>query len=225
MPYRISGSPWANLQWYAPPMVWSFTHRLSATCADSLCEIAPIAEGAGSMWLWRGNLLREEPPAAPGPLVCWSGWLTEDADPAAGWFGLDPQIWGPKAWERFTGALRVADERGIDLLVRPHVRHVLSDASRCQRLAMESTSARVVGEPLALLARSMLADGEEHIARIKAALRHGSGPGAWLISGAEPVRADADLLRPCALQESATPVDQLLEDVGQAGQAPVIVVE
>ncbi|MFG0285039.1 MAG: hypothetical protein ACF8R7_11500 [Phycisphaerales bacterium JB039] len=201
------------------------THRLCATPAGpGAIEIPPLSPEAASLWFWTGNLLRQAPPRTPGPLLCWSGWLTEDADPEAGWFGPDPRIWGPGAWQRLGEAIVEARDRGIDLLLRPHPRHVLSDASRWQRMAREA-GARLVAEPLALLTGSMLDDLDDHLARTLAVMTHGAGPAAWLLAGAAPVDRDPELLRPCPPQQSCVPMDRVLASIPEVGAAPVILLD
>src|SRR5690606_16207566 len=91
------------------------------------------AEGLAPLPMWEGNLLHEPPPASADPatpLACWSGWTAEDADPASGCFPLSMEAWGPGAWQAMLDACREAWDAGVQLMLRPHARHILSDAQR-----------------------------------------------------------------------------------------------
>ena len=106
-----------------------------------------------------------------GRVIAWSGWYGDDADPGAGVFRRDFRAWTPAAWnllrERLDGwsaAAQAADA----LILRPHARHLLSDAQACAMLLRESTDERhyILLDPVSMLEPGMLSDLEDHVERM-----------------------------------------------------------
>jgi len=118
-----------------------------------------------------GNPLAIQPGEAAAGLpdapvvIAWSGGLGEDL------FSRDPRTWlppGRAALERWLdAALPVMERRGGRLLVRPHARHVVSDAHTAVSL-LDARAGAPLGlalDPAALLEASMLADLDDHMVR------------------------------------------------------------
>lgn len=175
---------------------------------------APVCEG---------NLLRQRPgplgvgaaKGGGGPVLCWSGWTSDQADPASGSFPLDLALWGPGAWDGMLEACRQAREAGVEVALRPHPRHVLSDAQRCLRF-LEAGGGGAGGagwlalEPAAMLTESMLPDAEEHLERTFAALAQQAGVWGLLLTGVEGVPGAPGELRACPLTRGVLAPEVLL---------------
>ncbi|MCW5753462.1 MAG: hypothetical protein KIT24_02000 [Phycisphaeraceae bacterium] len=127
------------------------------------------------------NLLAGAVPALPQigitcRIVAWSGWLPEDASPEQGVFFPGHSTWMGAGWAGLVEVCRwlgpALEERGMRLCLRPHARHVLSDASSCLKFVREEETlpVDVVLEPAALLTHAMLAEAKTHLERIVGAL-------------------------------------------------------
>ncbi|GAB4514726.1 MAG: hypothetical protein Tsb0013_19120 [Phycisphaerales bacterium] len=102
----------------------------------------------------------DEEPAPGGRLIVWSGSLGE------GLFERSPETWLPTGMERLRAWLdRAARARGVQLLLRPHARHVLCDAHRTAGFLAERPDLGLALAPVALLESDMLHDAEDHIVR------------------------------------------------------------
>ena len=103
----------------------------------------------------------------PGDLlVAWSGTLADDL------FGDDPRTWmaaGHERFETFCDDIRdTLVAAGRKLCIRPHARHVLSDAQGTLDFLRrrEGEPFGLALSPVDLLLPSMLPDAEDHYARI-----------------------------------------------------------
>jgi sugar phosphate isomerase/epimerase len=110
--------------------------------------------------------------AVPGRrVVAWSGTLAED-----GPFGRDPRTWmrpGREALRAFCAAVRgPLLDAAARVALRPHARHVLSDAASCLRYLDEFGEGplELALDPASMLEPSMLADAEDHLERALSAL-------------------------------------------------------
>lgn len=123
-----------------------------------------------------------------GPLVAWSGWFEEDPtpdgqvsiDPARGPFPPDTRSWGPAGRARAAEAWSELDARargaGVQVAIRPHARHFVSDAASLAWLLeavrkrhdgdQSAGSVGVVLDLGAILTASMARDAEDHWLRI-----------------------------------------------------------
>ncbi len=113
--------------------------------------------------------------------VVWSGTLGDDL------FDADPRTWGPRgrsAWaDRLSELLALARDRKVQLWVRPHARHVVSDAPTIDRMladhagdvAHQDAPLRVLSDPASMFTRSMLAYSEDHWERMLSATRRWAG--------------------------------------------------
>jgi hypothetical protein len=116
--------------------------------------------------------------------VVWSGTLGDEL------FDADPRTWGPRgraAWaERLAELLAVARSHRLQLWIRPHARHVVSDAPTIDRMladhagdiAHEQAPLRILSDPASMFTRSMLAYAEDHLERVLSATRRWSALGA-----------------------------------------------
>lgn len=130
--------------------------------------------------------------------IIWSG------TPADELFAPDPTIWRPEHRERFNAFVdnalaKMAD--GIELLIRPHARHIISDIPSVRTFAAEREDVPVgiLLDPSSMLEPSMLETAREHFERIA----HGALPSsnAVLLSGIRRVRTLGTELAPCPLDE------------------------
>ncbi len=110
----------------------------AATVVDSSTASPPWAT------FHRTNLLADEAPVPRVPdgvnrIILWSGWLDEHAEPLMGHFAPDARLWQPGTWDRLIARLTrtatVMKARGVDLILRPHAMHVVSDIPACLKLA------------------------------------------------------------------------------------------
>ena len=177
---------------------------LTALGGERIAAIAP------------GNPLAIDPGKAvaalpDGPsVIAWSGGLGESL------FARDPRTWlppGRAALERWLdAALSETERRGGRLLVRPHARHVISDAHTAVSL-LDARAGAPLGlalDPAALLEASMLTDLDDHLVRTLAL----AGPRAEVIvlrSVRQP--ADPDDEAPLA----AAPLGEGLIDAARLG--------
>lgn len=152
--------------------------------APDLLRLGATSESSPWALVWTGDLLGRDgvaraqraaqAAAAMGVrrLVCWSGTLGGnllDSTPA-NWTGPGREALRA-AVIRLAPALRRLD---VALLLRPHARHVASDAPAC-RLLLDDAAAhalplRLALEPAALLEPSMLEDAPDHLRRVCDAL-------------------------------------------------------
>lgn len=215
-------------------MPLTITHLLGTTTATPPLALLPM---------WDGNLLQGPPPEDPRatpdqPLVCWSGWIEpelqeaeEEESGAAGLpdFRTQLRTWGPESWNQMLGACRASQtqaqqNRPAPILLRPHARHVISDAQRCVRfleaIGATAPACGLLLDPAAMLTPDMLPDAAEHLDRmlagLAAAARAGIGAGTeegrglWglLLTGLEP--GPEGELTPCPVTRGVLPADTLL---------------
>ena len=164
----------------------------------------------------------------------------DDADADPDLFAADPRSWmaGEGAMPALVARLETLEpalrSRRVRLLIRPHARHIVSDAPRCGLVlkhAARSTEPHIgiALDPIAMVEPSMLASAVDHIRRTLESLAHRAGvviltsvreprgPGAWFTPS--PVREG--LIPPDALLALATreippdcPVAMLADDAG-----------
>lgn len=150
--------------------------------------------------MWAGNIFSNAPEPEPNQtLIVWSGWFDQDALPESGVFHHDPRTWTAPGWETLEArlaqilpAFEAADAR---LLLRPHVRHVISDAPAIRRILgkFETPALGVLLEPAAMLTAGMADDAKDHLTRILEALARHERVAAILLTGAErPARGETD---------------------------------
>lgn len=135
--------------------------RVSSTVRDG--SLPP------TVFLARMNPLREEIDLSGVPdgawVVCWSGSLADNM------FVRDWGTWGDAGMSALKSfCARVAPEfgaRGLRLVLRPHARHVLSDAFRCRRIVDENAHGfvGVALDAASMMEHSMLDDVEGHYER------------------------------------------------------------
>lgn len=184
-------------------------------------------DGASRWPVWPGNILLDPPEQLPDPepggtLVCWSGWLDQRARPASGVFFHDPATWTGPGWAalepRLEEILPAFEAAGARLLIRPHVRHVVSDVPTARRLLerFQTPALGVFLEPAAMLTAAMADDAQEHLGRILWALAGNERTAAVLLTGAErPATGDSDpqhddILVPAPLTRGALDYHDLL---------------
>jgi hypothetical protein len=127
-------------------------------------------------------------PTSAHRVVSWTGWFGETADPSTGLFPRDFRTWTPGAWQRLQHHLTTTS---AELLLRPHARHIVSDAQACVLLVRDLPSnIRLLLDPISMLEPAMLNDAQDHIARILDLAESAAG---IIIAGAELV---ADSVRP-----------------------------
>ncbi len=131
--------------------------------------------------------------------IVWSGWFDDEADPESGVFHHDPRTWTALGWEtleaRLAEILPKFEAANARLLLRPHVRHVISDAPSVRRILgkFETPVLGILFEPAAMLTAGMADDARDHLTRLLEALAHHERVAAILLTGAErPARGDAD---------------------------------
>lgn len=131
----------------------------------------PAGEGGGEVApVWLENPIAEGVAMPPlvGDLVCWSGWCGEAT---AGIVRADVRTWSATGWtafERVAGQLdEAASAAGVDVILRPHARHVLADPQSTLAWLKRTSPARlrVLLDPAAWLTPSMLDTAEDHLAR------------------------------------------------------------
>lgn len=137
---------------------------------------------------------RSEPQAPSQPeqtTVVWSGWFDDQARPEAGVFHHDPRTWTALGWEtleaRLAEVLPMFEAADARLLLRPHVRHVISDAPSIRRILgkFETPALGILLEPAAMLTAAMAADARDHLTRMLEALAHHERVAAILLTGAQ----------------------------------------
>ena len=173
--------------------------------------------------VWSGNIFLDAPTPEHGQtVVAWSGWFDENARPESGVFHHDPRTWLAEGWEtleaRLAQVLPTFEAAQARLLLRPHVRHVVSDAPSIRRVLgkFESPALGVLLEPAAMLTAAMADDAQDHLTRILEALAHNPRVAAILLTGAErpalgePTPDHDDLLVPAPLTRGALGYHDLL---------------
>lgn len=159
------------------------------------------SQGAEPDWpVWAGNIFSDAPEPQPNQtLIAWSGWFDDQADPQSGVFHHDPRTWTAIGWEtleaRLAEILPMFEAAGTRLLLRPHVRHVISDAPAIRRVLglFETSALGILLEPAAMLTAGMAADARDHLTRILEALARHERVAAVLMTGAErPALGEAD---------------------------------
>ena len=182
------------------------------------------SQGDAHGWsIWTGNIFLDSPdPTASQTVVAWSGWFDENARPESGVFHHDPRSWLAEGWEtlesRLTQVLPAFEVANARLLLRPHVRHVISDAPSVRRILtrFESPALGILLEPAAMLTAAMADDAQDHLTRILEALAHNPRIAAILLTGAErpalgePTPEHDDLLVPAPLTRGTLDYHDLL---------------
>lgn len=157
-------------------------------------------------------------------IVSWSGTV------AGGLFEDDPRTWMRPGQERFAafldGIAPALEAHRRTLCLRPHHRHAMGDVHACARLVRERAGGpfEVLLSPADMMAPSMLAQAEDHLARMFAHL--GPAAAAVLLADAveTPETGETGLLAPVRFGEGRLPhalVAQLLADHVPA-ETPVI---
>ncbi|CAN5863071.1 hypothetical protein BH11PLA1_BH11PLA1_09790 [soil metagenome] len=95
---------------------------------------------------------------------------------------VDPHTWRPAAWQTLLDrvtTLAGALAPGAELWLRPHARHILSDAIRCERFlaACPAPNVKLLGDPVSLLTAPMLERAEDHLERMFESLARVSSAG------------------------------------------------
>lgn len=189
------------------------------------------SQGAEPDWpVWLGNIFSDEPEPQPNQtLIAWSGWFDDDALPESGVFHHDPRTWTAAGWEtleaRLANLLPKFEAAGARLLLRPHVRHVISDAPSVRRVLglFETEAVGVFLEPAAMLTAGMADDAQDHLTRILEALAGHQRVAAVLLTGAErPALGEADgehddLLVPAPLTRGSIDYHDLLAVLREHG--------
>lgn len=131
-------------------------------------EILPVEGGAPWAVMDARNLLVDGARGLPSAerVVVWSGWMGE-GDAERGVWERDFRTWSPEAWKRLE---REVGEFRRRVLVRPHARHVLSDAQSCVTFFRSHEHVGLLLDPIAMLTPEMTPRAEEHLERIVGAL-------------------------------------------------------
>jgi hypothetical protein len=100
-------------------------------------------------------------------------------------------------------------ERGIQLWLRPHARHVLADPQSCMSFLSRRTMQpiRLLLEPAAFLTHEMLAHAEDHLARAFEALGSHPGVAAVLLANVGHAPSDDAPLVPAPLHRGSLDPD------------------
>lgn len=157
----------------------------------------------------RVNLLAGAVPALPEPpcpprVIAWSGWLPADAAPQAGVFPRNFRTWTPEAWETFEKVVAnigpALAAKKMSLLLRPHARHVLSDAQGCrQYMERAPEGVNLLLDPASMLTPDMLPDAEDHLARTLDALAAHPKTAGIVLCNVRRVPGDDSALAPSPL--------------------------
>lgn len=177
-----------------------------AALAWAVSNANPIGEGF-DVATWLGGV-----PEGCTKLLAWSGTLDDDL------FGSgNPMTWLGPGREALDGLLAEAApilwDRGLRLLLRPHCRHVLGDATTARSFLESLDPAAPVGIALdiaAVFEPGMLRAAADHCRRTFEIL----GPVAEVVilTGAE---ADGDAVKPTPLDTGALPAPLLLEQYAE----------
>lgn len=159
------------------------------------------SQGGELRWpVWAGNIFSDTPTLQPGQAtIAWSGWFDPHASPDSGVFHHDPHTWSARGWEtleaRLAEILPTFEAVGARLLLRPHVRHVISDAPAIRRILgqFDSSALGILLEPAAMLTAGMTSDARDHLTRLLEALARHPRVAAILMTGADrPALGQAD---------------------------------
>jgi hypothetical protein len=158
----------------------------------------------------QANLAHAAPPlptpqAALRRIVCWSGWPGDDAPPGSGTFPRDFRTWTPAGRAALASACKTwrtaLSPRGVQLCLRPHARHILSDVQGTLAFLRSHPDLHLVLDPASLFAASMLQRAEDHLARIFESLGSHRTTVALLLANVERCDPDdPDALRPAPLR-------------------------
>lgn len=123
-----------------------------------------LVDNAGSVHAWVSalNPLRDVIPArgwGRGAMVLFSGGAHAGDDE-------ERPAWMPQSRERFTLAAKALDALGGDIWVWPRFDHALSDIPGVQTFLRAHERFGLLFDPIAMLAPSMLAQAEDHLARM-----------------------------------------------------------
>lgn len=150
-------------------------------------------------------------------IIAWSG--TTD-DPRDDPFAPDPAAWLPASMPALLARLEALEPLLIDhrvrLLIRPHARHILSDAPRCGvtlRAPWRSTHPHIglALDPVAMVEPSMIPTAIDHIRRSLEDLAHRASA-VILTNFLAPDPADPDAaLHPARLPEGVIPAADLID--------------
>lgn len=184
------------------------------------------------------NPLAGAVPALPArevaPVVaCWSGWYPVDALPEHGVYPRDFRTWQPKAWDELSAVLDwLAPElakQGHRLALRPHARHVLSDAQACMNFLQrfDSDSLGVLLDPAATLTADMLELAEDHLVRAWEALAAHPRVPAIVLTNVEMVElADRVELRSAPIHKGILDEGMLIDLARTHGAGkPIVLLE
>lgn len=187
----------AKLAGATPPACDALACRLGQPdrVAAAWVEGNPLAPG----WLAAAD--------GPGPrLLCWSGSLAGEL------FDSHPHNWmrpGRAALDALvTQAAPALERQGRSLCLRPHLRHVLSDAQGCLRFLADHAGlpVQVALAPADMIGPDMLRDLPEHLERLFASL----GPRAAVVLLEDIGEMPEDgLPEPCALGQGRMPRELL----------------
>ncbi|MEO1584446.1 MAG: hypothetical protein AAFR96_07735 [Planctomycetota bacterium] len=107
-----------------------------------------------------------------GRVIAWAGWLDDaKADPEAGTFEPDFQVWTDAGWSALRSELAAGHphrvEAGGTICLRPHARCVVSDPQSCLTFLRDDppSSVEILYDPVAMLTPDMLEHVEDHLAR------------------------------------------------------------
>jgi sugar phosphate isomerase/epimerase len=178
--------------------------------------------GEGGLWgsVLAGNPLRTGFAGAiiPPRVIGWTGWIGDGPAEAA---ERDFRAWGPGAWAGLTASLRAAlpacEDAGVKLVLRPHARHVVSDAQRWVKLREEFPWLGLLLDPVSLMSSEMMGRAEEHLARMASALAPGAE--AVLVSDAAP--GEDGLLHPVPWGRGVLPREWLVRLARACGGARI----
>lgn len=158
-------------------------------------------------------------------VILWSGTLADNP------FERDPGTWGPAGLEALRACVdRLtpwAVEAGVELLLRPHARHVLCDVQRTLKLLHEWRE-RPVGLALdaaSMLEASMLKEADDHFRRAYETL--GAHARAVFVSNVTPTPEDEEApIRLAPLDEGVASGERILSllEACVAGHVPRIAV-
>ncbi|MFM7051323.1 MAG: hypothetical protein ACKOYN_04210 [Planctomycetota bacterium] len=175
-----------------------------AAAFAAFVEGNPLAEG----WVIDAELPTRR-------IVSWSGTLAD------GLFDDEPRTWMRAGQQRFAefldGIAPALEAHRRTLCLRPHHRHAMGDVHACMRVLRERAGGpfEVMLAPADMMAPSMLAQAEDHLARMFAHL--GPTAAAVLLSDAAetPETAETGLFSSVRFGEGRLPhalVAQLLAD-------------
>lgn len=189
-------------------MLLLFPDRVAAPLSDRAWAVASSTNLLlASLPAHHHNILRSDAQAAR--VLAWSGWFAEPLAP--GHWPRDPQTWtkpGQAALDAALDTLLPEFSATRPLLLRPHARHVLSDAPRSLNLLRARTDQplQLVLDPAAMLEPSMLIHAEDHYRRVLGALADHPAVAALIVTGAREIaHDDGPAIIPTRLADSQIP--------------------